>query len=91
MQLQGSEEVTYSLALKFFWALMWRGFLAAFAVGFVAGFIIGVFNAFTGSAISESASGVVGFVLGMAAYFFVVKHILDKGFKGYRVFLVKTG
>ncbi len=83
--------VTYTIALKIWWAYMWRALLAAFALGVLLG-IVAAFIATISTippAISIIFATILPFFGGIGISIYVFKYILSKKFSDFRVAIVK--
>lgn len=91
-------EVTNNRVLKIWWALIWRGILfgalagalAGALVGFIIGFIGGVTNNPTLVHDAAPLFSLLGAIVGLVVGFYILKLILKKKFKGFRIALIKT-
>ncbi|MBI2362509.1 MAG: hypothetical protein HYV15_03900 [Elusimicrobia bacterium] len=86
-------EPTRTLALKVWWAFIWRAVLGALAAGVLAGMVIGVLTTATGMTDNSALSGLVslvGMVLGVGVSAEVMYRVLKKKFKGFEIALVRT-
>jgi preprotein translocase subunit SecF len=82
------EPVTYGLAARLWWALMWRSVLFSFAAGVVIGIIMGVLGAILGIKLI-GLNMVLGLVAGVVASIWVAQRLLNKGFGPYRLIIMK--
>ncbi|TPW21813.1 MAG: hypothetical protein FD126_310 [Elusimicrobia bacterium] len=86
-------EPTRGLALKVWWAFLWRAVLGALAAGMLAGVVIGLLTSALGMQDPSAMSGVVsllGMVIGVGVSAEVMYRILKKKFKGFAVALIRT-
>lgn len=86
-------EPTRVLALKVWWAFIWRAVLGALAAGVLAGMVIGVLTAALGVTDNSALSGLVslvGMALGVGVSAEVMYRILKKKFKGFEIALLRT-
>lgn len=86
-------EPTRVLALKVWWAFIWRAVLGALAAGVLAGMVIGVVTAALGVTDNSALSGLVslvGMLLGVGVSAEVMYRILKKKFKGFEIALLRT-
>ena len=86
-------EPTRALALKVWWAFMWRAVLGALAAGLLAGMGLGVVTAALGLRDVSALSGVVsllGMAVGVGISAEVMYRLLKKQFKGFEIVLVRT-
>ncbi len=82
-------DVTYRQAVAVWWALIWRGLLFSFVAGFVAGFIIGFVGAIVGFGhLTQPLSMAAGFLVALPVGIWVVRNVLRKKFKTFRIALV---
>ena len=86
-------EPTRALALKVWWAFMWRAVLGALAAGLLAGMGLGVVTAALGLRDVSALQGVVsllGMAIGVGISAEVMYRILKKRFKGFEIVLLRT-
>ena len=86
-------EPTRALALKVWWAFMWRALVGALAAGLLAGMVLGVVTAALGIRDVSALQGVVsllGMGIGVGISAEVMYRILKKQFKGFEIVLMKT-
>ena len=86
-------EPTRGLALKVWWAFLWRAVLGALAAGMIAGMVIGLLTSALGMQDPSAMSGVVsllGMAIGVGVSAEVMYRVLKKKFKGFAVALIKT-
>ena len=86
-------EPTRGLALKGWWAFLWRAVLGALAAGLLAGVAIGVMTSALGMSNPSALSGVVsllGLCIGIGVSAEVMYRILKKKFKGFSIALIRT-
>ena len=86
-------EPTRGLALKVWWAFLWRAVLGALAAGMLAGVVIGLLTSALGMQDPSAMSGVVsllGMAIGVGVSAEVMYRVLKKKFKGFAVALIKT-
>lgn len=82
-------DVTYRHAISVWWAIFWRGLLFCFMAGFVAGFIIGFVGAIVGFGhLTQPLSMAAGFIVALPVSIWVVRSVLRKRFKTFRIVLV---
>ena len=83
--------MTFSLKdiLPFWWAWAWRSFLLGFAGGVVLGFVVGFVLGLSGlSDLIPLASGLAGYVWGLAASLLMLAVALRKKYKGITINIV---
>ena len=86
-------EPTRALALKVWWAFVWRAVLGALAAGMLAGMVIGILTTALGMDDPSALSGVVsllGMAIGVGVSAEVMYRVLKKKFKGFSIALVRT-
>ncbi|TBR23751.1 hypothetical protein EPO15_05340 [bacterium] len=86
-------EPTRALALKVWWAFLWRAVLGALAAGMLAGVLIGLVTSAVGMSDPSALSGVVsllGLLIGVGVSAEVMYRVLKKKFKGFAIALVRT-
>lgn len=86
-------EPTRGLALKVWWAFLWRAVVGALAAGMLAGVVIGLLTSALGMQDPSAMSGVVsllGMAIGVGVSAEVMYRVLKKKFKGFAVALIKT-
>jgi len=86
-----AEEPTDILALKLWWALVWRSVPISLISGAILGGFIGAIVAATGGS-PESVqlpAGIAGFLVGIFIAVKVIRHLMTKGFGEYRLSIVK--
>jgi ABC-type sugar transport system permease subunit len=90
---QAVQSVSWGDALRVWWAWFWRTVLFSLIVGFVLGGILGFFLATRGYGEEsiEALSGLVGLLIGAVIGIVVMKHILEKGFGGFRLRVERRG
>lgn len=83
-------EVTWTRALKVWWSLAWRTLLFSFLAGLVLGLLIGGIGGLAGAgdAVIRGWSSVLGFVAGIGVAIWVVRNVLQKTFRDFRIVLV---
>lgn len=83
-------EPTRALALKVWWAFIWRAVLLTMAGGFLLGVVFGLLGALLGLGV-DALSGLAGFlglVLGAVVSVEVMFRILKKKFAGFELALL---
>jgi xanthosine utilization system XapX-like protein len=85
-------EPTRALALKIWWAFMWRAVLAALAAGFAIGLVVGLLSVLLGLAPEavSTISGFLGLVLGAGVSIEVMYRLLRKKFDGFEIAIVRA-
>ena len=86
-------EPTRGLALKVWWAFVWRAVLGALAAGMLAGVVIGIATTALGMEDPSALSGVVsllGMLIGVGVSAEVMYRVLKKKFTGFSVALIRT-
>lgn len=83
--------ITWALALRVWWSFTWRGLLlgilAGAGVGAFAGIILGAMGMVGQIAVFAQY---LGMIVGIIAGVWVVKMVLSKPFKGYRIALIPS-
>ena len=83
--MRGEIEVTYSLAFKVWWAIMWRTLPLALLAGVALGFVFGIASAVTGLMLPQYVHAMIGLCGGMAVCLWVLKRLMTNGFGKYRL------
>ncbi|MFA6030816.1 MAG: hypothetical protein WC969_13240 [Elusimicrobiota bacterium] len=85
-------EPTRALALKVWWAFMWRAVVFALLAGFVIGIAFGLFSAVFGLKPETIGgfAGLLGLVLGIGVSIEVMFRVLRKKFDGFELALLKS-
>ena len=87
-------EPTRLLALKVWWAFVWRSVLFGVLLGFGMGILLGILSVAAPGISPETASGVltvfVGFPLGIGISIEVMYRLLRKRFKDFEIALVRA-
>ncbi|MDH3830267.1 MAG: hypothetical protein OEV12_02370 [Gammaproteobacteria bacterium] len=85
-------QVTWGYAIKIWWSLTWRVALFGGLAGFALGLLFGLFGAATGTAdeVVYSWVQIGGMLVTIPVGIWVVKSILNKDFKKYRIILVPS-
>jgi len=83
-------EATPQRVISVMWLLAWRGVLGGFLAGFVTGIIVALTGAILGypQGSLTMTSGVLGGVAGLIWSFFVVRMMLRKNYRDFRIALV---
>lgn len=83
-------EPTSGHAIRVMWAFAWRGAVFSFLAGLAVGFVIGVVGAVVGvpSGTVSAVSGPMGGVAGLLVGIYVMKIILGKQFRHFRICLL---
>ena len=86
------QELTWGIAIRVWWSFMWRALLFGFLLGAVAGFIVGFAGGFLGLSKEQVIlySQILGAIMGCIAGVMVMKHVLNKRFKKFRVAILQT-
>tara|TARA_B100001989_G_scaffold252821_1_gene236406 strand:- start:702 stop:971 length:270 start_codon:yes stop_codon:yes gene_type:complete len=86
-----TEEPTDLLALKVWWATVWRALPISFVAGAVVGAIIGIIVAIMGSSPEavQAPAGLAGFLIGIFVMVKVIKRLMTNGFGEYRLAVIK--
>ena len=82
---------TEKLALKIWWAMLWRTIPLAILVSLLAGIVIGTISGVMGVDSNEVQipASIAGGLLGLYVSVKVIKHLMTKGFSGYRLVVVR--
>lgn len=85
-------EPTRSLALKVWWAFMWRAVVFALLSGFAVGIVVGLLSVLLRLAPESvsTLSGLLGLVLGAVVSIEVMYRLLGKKFDGFEIALIRT-
>ena len=85
-------QVTWIHAIKIWWSLTWRVLLVGGLAGLALGLLFGVLGAATGAAddVVKSWGQVGGMLVSIPIGIWVVKSILNKDFRKYRIILVPS-
>lgn len=83
--MRGELEATYPLALKVWWAIVWRTISLGVLAGLALGFVFGIASAVTGLMLPQYVHAIIGLFGGMAACLWVLKRLMTKGFGNYRL------
>ena len=84
-------EVTWNRAIRIWWSLAWRGLLFGVIAGAIVGFIVGVAMGALGRPEEGGIYGqVAGMIAGIPVGMWVVKVVLSKEFRHYRIALVPS-
>lgn len=82
-------EPGWEQVLSIWWLLIWRGVLGGFAIGFVIGLILNFGTAFGfGAVLGTTGNLLVGVVLGLIWWPFVIRMALRKKYKKFRIALI---
>ncbi len=86
-------EMTWARVLTIWWAYLWRAVLAGFIVGLVIGFIIGVMAGVMGTYQTNPAGvgsiiSIFGALAGAVTSVYMLKRVLAKQFKDFRIVLI---
>jgi hypothetical protein len=84
-------DVTWTRAMKVWWALVWRAALAGLVVGAILGALGGIGVALTGRGDPGTVGGALGTIGSLPASIYVVRQILRKRFRDFTIRLVPTG
>ena len=86
-------EPTRKLALKVWWAFLWRAAAGAVAGGFVIGVLLGFAARFTGMGprAVENIAGFLGLAIGLGVSVEMMYRVLRKRFKDFEIALVARG
>lgn len=81
---------TRGIALRVWWAFIWRSLLGALGTGFVVGLALGVLSqlAGLGQGIVESLAAALGLMIGLAVSVEVMYRVLQKSFKHFEIALI---
>jgi hypothetical protein len=85
-------EPTRQLAVKVWWAFIWRAFLMVMAAGFVVGLVFGLLGSAVGLS-QETMGGIssfLGLVIGVGVSIEVMYRILRKKFKGFEIAVIRA-
>ena len=92
---------TLEMAVRIYWSLLWRhivfGLIPSFIIGFVVGMLIGIVGYFSGfdkttvMSISFVLNLIIGFALSVTVSIFIIKHILGKQYKTFRIAILPVG
>lgn len=82
---------TFAIAVQIWWAWTWRAVLVVLGVSILAGFVIGFIGAIIGAPKDgiTAFSGLLGGVIGLYFSIKILKKILNKKFKTYRIALIR--
>jgi len=85
-------EVTWGVAVKIWWWIMWHSLVSALAGGFILGFILGIIGAVIGmnSATIQLPATLLGGIFGVTVNIFFTKKVIGKKFKDFSLVLLKT-
>lgn len=85
-------EVTWGIALKIWWWIIWRSLLSSVVGGFIIGIIIGIIGVIIGmdSATIQLPAMLLGAAFGVTVNVFFTKKIIGKKFKNFTLVLLKT-
>ena len=83
-------EITWARTTRIWWSLVWRGLLFGFLSGFVAGFIVGFLGGMLrlDPQIARALGILAALIVGIPVGLWIVKNVLGKKFKGFRIALV---
>ncbi|MBX9844307.1 MAG: hypothetical protein K2Z80_21115 [Xanthobacteraceae bacterium] len=81
-------ELTWQRTLSIWWLILWRSLLGSVAIGFVVGAAIGIFRLATGITQVPQLAPALGTIVGLVWSFFVVRMVLRKRYKGFRIALL---
>ena len=82
-------EINLGKSVRIWWAFVWRATLFTFIASIVVGFIIGLIFGLVGK--PEYVRGTctaVGYLISIPISILVFRHILEKGYKNFRIVLV---
>lgn len=82
--------VTWQRVRSVWWLVVWRGIIGGTVLGGIAGFVIGLFGAVIGLNLEtiQTLAALVGFFLGLAWLWIVVRMALRKTYRDFRIALV---
>ncbi len=85
------EVPTEKLALKIWWAMLWRTIPLAVLASFLAGIVIGTISSVMGVDPNEVKipASIAGGLLGLYVSVKVIKHLMTKGFGDYKLVVVR--
>lgn len=84
-------EVTWIRATKIWWSLVWRSIVFGSIAGFIAGFVVGSIADMMGNdSLSSFYVQSAGMLIGVPVGILVVKIVLSKEFKDYRIVLLPS-
>ena len=86
-------EPTRALALKVWWAFIWRAVVGALAVGILAGMALGLVTSALGIRDVSALQGlvsIIGMATGVGISAEVMYRVLKKKFKGFSIALIRT-
>jgi hypothetical protein len=86
-----NDEFTWLGAIRVFWALTWRTLLIGVPLAVFIGVIFGFVSAFIGIPQDKVGlyGGVIGQIIILPVYIFVIKRLFNKGFGKYRLQVVE--
>lgn len=84
-------EVSWARATKIWWSLAWRSVLFGSIAGFIAGFVVGSLSSMMGDGrLTNIYIQSAGLLVGIPVGILVVKIVLSKEFKDYRIVLIPS-
>lgn len=85
-----NDDFTWLGALSVFWALTWRTIIIALPLAVAAGAALGVYGHMQGWSPDKVATygGIVGQIVVIPVYVYVIKRLFNKGFGKYRLQVV---
>jgi hypothetical protein len=91
VSMTNGSEVTWKIALTFWWAWFWRTLLGAVGGGFVLGFIAGIVGSVLGVNVASitNFAQVLGGIFGIAVGVYFMKMLLNKDFKTFKISIVR--
>lgn len=84
-------EVTWTRATKIWWSLAWRGVLFGMIAAALAGFLVGLVLGSAGNPeLVEPTARITGMAVGIPIGIWVVRTVLSKEYRHYRIALVPS-
>lgn len=91
-QVNQNIEVTWRIALKMWWWIIWRSLLVAIIGSIILGFFVGITLGLIGinSVTIQIIGGLLGGIFGIGVNVFFFKKIIGRKFENFTIVLVKN-